>query len=413
MGLGVLNNGLANTPPMGWNSWNKFACQVDERLIKETAEAMVSSGMCDAGYQYVVIDDCWSRRFRGRHGNLRASTKNFPLGIPALADYIHSLGLKFGIYTCAGIKTCQGYPGSYKKADRDAQLFADWGVDYVKVDWCYTRKPFVRSVLDPRVAYGEWRDAILKTGRPIVLSICEWGGSKPWEWAGDVGHLWRTTGDIGDKWIASVSNKHIFGLGVIDIIDRNADLWSYAGPGHWNDPDMLEVGNGGMTFEEYKTHFSLWCMMAAPLMTGNDLRNMSEDTRKILTAKEVVAINQDPFGQQGRRVLTTQNGIEIWKKDLRPIVPEGDVSLQNVAVAFFNRSDVSQSIRFDPASLRIYYPRMRIHNLWEPALVDERESHYGFWDKTMQIAVDNIPPHGTVILRLEELWWDPIGWNWG
>jgi len=401
MDLGFLNDGLANTPPMGWNSWNKFACKVDERLIKETAEAMVSSGMRDAGYQYVVIDDCWSERFRGKHGNLRASSKNFPLGIPALADYIHSLGLKFGIYTCAGIKTCQGYPGSYKKADRDAQLFADWGVDYVKVDWCYTRKPFVRSVLDPRVAYAEWRDAILKTGRPIVLSICEWGRNKPWEWAGEVGHLWRTTGDIEDKWDSMLS-----------ILDRNAPLYPYAGSGHWNDPDMLEVGNGGMTVEEYKSHFSLWCVMASPLMAGNDLRNMSEDTRKILTAKEVIAINQDPFGQQGRRVLTTQNGIEVWKKDLRPHDPEG-AGLQNLAVAFFNRSETPQSIKFYPASLGFYSPHMRIHNLWEPILVDERESHYSIWDKTMQIVVDNIPPHGTVMLRLEELWWDPIGWNWG
>jgi alpha-galactosidase len=300
----ALENGLALTPPMGWNSWNRFACNVNEDLVKSAADALVSSGMKDAGYEYVVIDDCWQVS-RDAAGNIVADAKTFPSGIKALADYVHSKGLKFGIYSDAGTKTCAGRPGSRGHEYQDATQYAAWGVDYLKYDWCNT------GTENAQAAYSTMRDALKASGRPIAFSLCEWGGNKPWLWARDVGNLWRTTGDIADCWNCKKDQ-----LSWTQILDLQVGLESYAGPGHWNDPDMLEVGNGGMTTTEYQSHFSLWCMLAAPLMAGNDLQNMSAEIKEILTNKEVIAVDQDPLGMEGRRVRKNGDS-EVWAKQMK------------------------------------------------------------------------------------------------
>ena len=288
---------LAKTPPMGWNSWNKYGCNVSETLIMGMADAMVSSGMKDAGYEYVVIDDCWQIS-RDENEEIVADKDRFPHGIKYLADYIHSKGLKFGIYSCAGTLTCAGRPAGRGHEYQDALSYARWGVDYLKYDWCNTGTQNAKS------SYTIMRDALYAAKRPIVFSLCEWGSNKPWEWAGEIGHLWRTTGDISDSWNSMIS-----------ILSQQKDLAKFAGPGHWNDPDMLEVGNGGMTTEEYKTHFSLWCMLAAPLLAGNDLQNMSPETKSILTNKEIIALDQDILGKQAE--LWRNNGdYQIWMKML-------------------------------------------------------------------------------------------------
>jgi alpha-galactosidase len=298
--------GLAFTPPMGWNSWNKFGCDVREELICGTADAMVKSGMKDAGYQYVVIDDCWQVS-RDRDGNIVADAQRFPSGIKALADYVHSAGLKFGIYSDAGDKTCAGRPASLGHEYQDARQYAAWGVDYLKYDWCNT------STQDARAAYALIRQALNASGRPIVLSICEWGTAKPWLWGNEVGgNLWRTTGDITDQW----NGKKNYSLGMLTILDLQVGLDSFAGPGHWNDPDMLEVGNGGMTDTEYRSHFSLWSILSAPLIAGNDLRNMRPEIREILTNKDVIAIDQDLLGSEGKRVRKDEDA-ELWVKQLK------------------------------------------------------------------------------------------------
>ncbi len=304
--------GLALTPPMGWNTWNKFGCNVSDELVRGMADAMVKSGMKDAGYQYVVIDDCWQVS-RDEHANIVPDTQRFPNGIKAVADYVHSLGLKFGIYSDAGSKTCAGRPGGLGHEYQDALMYASWGVDYLKYDWCHT------TTQDAKASYANIRAALDASGRPIVLSICEWGEHQPWIWGKEVGgNLWRTTGDIQDRWGGKEKwpNGGCCSNGVLAILDEQVGLESYAGPGHWNDPDMLEVGNGGMTTTEYRSHFSLWAILAAPLMAGNDLRSMSSETRDILTNKEVIAVNQDPLGRQGRRVWK-DGDLEVWGKQLQ------------------------------------------------------------------------------------------------
>jgi len=307
---------LAQTPPMGWNSWNKFGCDVSEKLIMETADAMINTGMADAGYEYVVIDDCWQVD-RDENGEIIVDKDRFPHGMKYLADYIHSKGLKFGIYSCAGTKTCQGRPGGRGYEFQDARSYARWGVDYLKYDWCNS------STQNAQASYAIMRDALYAAGRPIVFSLCEWGTANPWEWAGEVGHLWRTTGDIVDRWDA-----------MMGIFDKQKDLAKYAGPGHWNDPDMLEVGNGGMTADEYKTHFSLWCMLASPLMAGNDLRDMTKETLDILTNEEMIAVNQDALGKQAF-CLRDNGDYEIWVKKLAG---------EEKAVCLLNRGDEVKSV---------------------------------------------------------------------
>lgn len=303
----ALDNGVARKPPMGWNSWNKFGCGgINESVVRQTTDQMASNGMKEAGYEYVVIDDCWQVS-RDKAGNIVADAKKFPSGIKALADYVHSKGLKFGIYTDAGTMTCAKREGSIGHEYQDAQQYANWGVDYLKEDWCNTL-PGQSS----EASYMLMRNALAATGRPILFSICEWGSTKPWLWAGSVGNMWRSTGDIQDCWSCK---KDWGGNGVAEIMDQMNGIESYAGPGHWNDPDMLEVGNGGMTKEEYRTHFSMWALFSAPLLAGNDVSKMSADTREILLNKEVIAIDQDPMGVQGRRVKKTGD-LEVWSKQL-------------------------------------------------------------------------------------------------
>ncbi len=327
------SDALAPTPPMGWNSWNKFACNVSDELVRQMADAMVKSGMKEAGYSYVVIDDCWQTA-RDGDGNIVADPTRFPQGIKALADYVHSLGLKFGIYSDAGSKTCAGRPGSLGHEYQDARQYAKWDVDYLKYDWCNT------TTQDARAAYRLMRAALDASGKPTVLSICEWGTAKPWLWGHEVGgNLWRTTGDIKDRWQGSEkwSNGTCCSNGVLDIADQQAGIGSYAGPGHWNDPDMLEVGNGGMTNTEYRSHFSLWSIFAAPLIAGNDLRDMSPEIRDILTNKEVIAVDQDPLGDEGRRVRKEEN-VETWVKQLK----DG-----NRAVVLLNRGAMETEIKLN------------------------------------------------------------------
>jgi alpha-galactosidase len=344
--LSAQESSLAATPPMGWNSWNKFGCNVSEDLIRQMADAMVKSGMKDAGYQYVVIDDCWQVD-RDAAGNIVPDAKHFPSGIKALADYVHSLGLKFGIYSDAGVKTCAKRPGSLGHEYQDALQYAAWGVDYLKYDWCNT------STQDAQAAYALIRNALNSTGRPIVLSICEWGTAKPWLWGKAVGgNLWRTTGDIRDQW-ESKDHHH---LGMLDILDLQDGLDSFAGPGHWNDPDMLEVGNGGMTTEEYRAHFSLWSILAAPLIAGNDLRDMKPEIHDILTNKEVIAVNQDALGSESRRVM--KNGdLEVWAKQMQ----DG-----SRAVVLLNRAVTEKEVGFSWENLG--YPNhlsASVRDLWK------------------------------------------------
>jgi len=308
-----VSKGLALTPPMGWNTWNKFACNVSDELVRGMADAMVKSGMKDAGYQYVVIDDCWQVS-RDANGTIVVDSQRFPNGMKAVADYVHSVGLKFGIYSDAGTMTCQKRPAGLGHEYQDARTYASWGVDYLKYDWCNTLPG-----QDARSSYANIRQALDASGRPIVLSICEWGKAQPWLWGKEVGgNLWRTTDDIQDRWAGKKewSPGNCCSNGMLDIVDANAELYSHAGPGHWNDPDMLEVGNGGMTTTEYRSHFSLWALMAAPLIAGNDLRSMTPEIHDILTNKEVIAIDQDPLGRQGRRVWK-DGDLEIWSKQLQ------------------------------------------------------------------------------------------------
>jgi len=339
-------DGLALTPPMGWNSWNKFGCDVSEKLIREMADAMVASGMKDAGYEYLVIDDCWQVD-RDAQGNIIADPERFPSGIKALADYVHSKGLKFGIYSCAGTQSCQKRPGGRGYEFQDARQYAAWGVDYLKYDWCY------HSSQNAEASYRLMRQALEKAGRPIVFSICEWGTNKPWLWAKGIGHLWRTTEDIQDMW---AGKNDWGGMGWTNILDLQVGLECYAGPGHWNDPDMLEVGNGGMSVEEYRAHFSLWCILAAPLMAGNDLRNMSPEIRDILTNREVIAIDQDALGRQGHKVRD-DGDFEVWSKTLH----DG-----SRAVALLNRSTAAKEIAV--SWNEIGYPnhlKANVRDLWQ------------------------------------------------
>jgi alpha-galactosidase len=320
---------LAATPPMGWNSWNHFGCDVDEQLIRETAEAMVSSGMKEAGYQYVNIDDCWHGE-RDELGFIRPDPERFPSGMKALADYVHSLGLKLGIYSDAGWKTCAGRPGSRGREYQDAYTYAQWGIDYLKYDWCNTEG------LEAEGAYLTMRDALFAAGRPIVFSICEWGTNDPWEWGKKIGHLWRTTGDIYACFDCEYDHGTWSSWGVLRILDMQEGLRVHAGPGHWNDPDMMEVGRG-MRVSEDRAHFSMWAMLAAPLLAGNDLRDMSEETVEILTNREVIAVDQDPLGVQGFK-YRDEGELEIWFK---PLV-EGAW-----AMAVLNRAGEPNPVQFD------------------------------------------------------------------
>jgi alpha-galactosidase len=359
-------NGLAATPPMGWNSWNHFAERVDDKVVRETADAMVASGMAAAGYTYINIDDTWEAG-RSADGALLANSK-FP-DMKALADYVHAKGLRLGIYSSPGPVTCGGYPGSYGHEEQDAATFASWGIDYLKYDWCSAGRIYRDTSL--RAAYQKMGDALLHCGRPIVYSLCEYGGEDVWTWGPKVaGNLWRTTGDIQDNW------KSMTKIGF-----NQGRLALYAGPGHWNDPDMLEVGNGGMTSVEYRTHFSLWSLLAAPLIAGNDLRSMTDETRDILTNREVVAVDQDPLGREATRAFE-ENGVEVWARPL-----QGGA----VAVGIFNRTDAEKRTTFAWSRAGAGFKPTAIRDLWAHSDVPAGAD-------TCSVTV---PAHGVVLLRVQ------------
>ncbi|MBC11614.1 MAG: alpha-galactosidase [Rhodothermaceae bacterium] len=322
---------LAATPPMGWNSWNTFACDIDESLIRETADAIVASGMRDAGYTYVNIDDCWHGE-RDADGFIQPDPERFPSGMRALADYVHSLDLKLGIYSDAGTQTCAGRPGSQGYEYQDALQYARWGIDYLKYDWCNTEG---RNAPE---AYRTMRNALAASGRDIFFSICEWGDNQPWTWAKDIGHMWRTSGDIINCWDCVVSHGNWNSWGVMRILDMQVErgLRVHAAPGHWNDPDMMEVGNMPAPNED-RAHFAMWAMLHAPLIAGNDVRSMTEVTREILTNQEVIALDQDPLGVEGFPHKRA-GGVEVWFKPLA----DGDW-----AMAILNRNDDPRAVTFD------------------------------------------------------------------
>ena len=357
-------NGLAKTPPMGWNSWNLFAGRVNEQLVKQIADAIVSSGMRDAGYIYVNIDDTWEGT-RDADGNIRAN-KKFP-DMKGLADYLHARGLKLGIYSSPGPRTCAGYPGSYGHEVQDAKTFASWGVDYLKYDWCSAGNIYKDSQL--QAVYQKMGEALQSTGRPIVFSLCEYGRGEVQKWGPDVsGNLWRTTGDIRDSWDSMIGN-----------VEKQVPTAPYAGPGHWNDPDMLEIGNGHMTDTEYRTHMSLWALSAAPLLAGNDLRNMSDDTKAILMNKEVIAVDQDPLGKQATPV---RNGnLETWVK------PLADGS---VAVGVVNFGSDTATATIPTSELHLSGDITHARDLWAHKDVEFQNGEYSA----------EVPAHGTLMLRV-------------
>lgn len=376
---------LAPTPPMGWNSWNMFGATVNAEVIKQTADTFISSGLKEAGYEYIVIDDIWQGG-RGPDGKLFPDPQKFPEGIKAIADYIHARGLKFGLYSDAGPLTCGGRPASQDHEEIDARTFAEWEIDYLKYDWCHAED--TRANAEYR--YQRMANALRASGRAIVFSICEWGHHSPWLWGEKVGgNLWRTTGDIGDSW-KDVHNNWGILYGIESIgFEQQRGLERFAGPGHWNDPDMLVVGlrgtsreihGAGCTDTEYRTHFSLWCLLAAPLMIGCDIANMDVATREILTNKEVIALNQDPLGKQGWRA-TRHGQTETWKK------PLADGAL---GVALFNRGEKKQTVRAHWSDLEIS-GSYTLRDLWAHA--DQGVS-------ASEIKAE-VAPHGCAVFRLQ------------
>jgi alpha-galactosidase len=361
----VADNGLARTPPMGWNSWNKFAGRVDHAAVRAMADAMASNGMKQAGYQYVNIDDTWQAG-RDAQGNITAN-KKFP-DMKALADYVHSKGLKIGIYSSPGPNTCAGYEGSYGHEEQDAKTYAGWGFDYLKYDWCGARNIYTDE--DMRAVFQKMGDALLKSGRPIAYSLCQYGRDEVWKWgAGVGGNAWRTTGDIRDSW-DSMSK----------IGFSQDELAAYAKPGYWNDPDMLEVGNGGMNEDEYKTHMSLWSILAAPLLAGNDLSTMTPATAAILINREVIGVDQDKEGKQGHRVSKSGDQ-EIWVRSL---------SGGEQAVALFNRGAEQSEIRLKWSDIGFARAPSHARDLWQ---------HRDIKVPTKEYAA-LVAPHGVVLLRL-------------
>ena len=370
---------LAPTPPMGWNSWNRFSCNIDETLIMEIADAMVASGMRDAGYEYVNIDDCWQASERDADGNIMPDATRFPGGMQSLADYVHSLDLKLGIYSDRGTRTCAGRPGSFEHEVQDAQTYAEWGIDYLKYDNCYLPPGREDDTPEMEEDYAIMGEALRQSGRDIVYSICAW-----WfrSWMPDVGHLWRTTTDIRDEWsgtkhsVISLLNwsggdTARYGTFAEDDFESGAypppGLAWYAGPNAWNDPDMLEVGNGGMTDTEYRSHFSLWALMAAPLIAGNDLRNMDAATVEILTNPEVIAVNQDPRGMQGVPISESIT-LEVWAKQL-----SGDDAY---AVVLFNRTEAEADITVTWEDLGLSSNSALVRDLWDHADVGMLDDDY-------------------------------------
>jgi alpha-galactosidase len=368
--------GLALTPPMGWNSWNTFEIHIDEQLVMGIAETMKANGMLDAGYTYIVLDDGWMTRERDARGDLVADPEKFPSGMKHLADTMHQMGFKFGLYNCAGSKTCGGFPGSMGHEYQDALVYAYFGIDYLKYDWCYT------GTRNAQEAYTTMRDALYAAGRPVVFSMCEWGTAKPWLWAQNTGHLWRTTGDIIDCY--DCTTRWSRGWKVIaDFQATNEDLYKAAGPGHWNDPDMMEVGNPGMTMADNRAMFSLWCMMAAPLIAGNDIRTMSDEVLQILINKEAIAIDQDPLGKQGWRFFGDPR-LEIWVREL---------SGGDWAVCVMNPSDEARECSVTWAQLGGLVPaKALVRDIWQHKDLGCTES--------VPSVTRTLAPHDVMMFRL-------------
>jgi len=369
---------LAQTPPMGWNSWNHFAGKVTQQDVMDAADALVKTGMRDAGYVYVNIDDTWEGE-RDAQGVLHTNSK-FP-DMKALGDYIHSRGLKFGIYSSPGPTTCAKFAASYQHEQQDADLYALWGVDYLKYDLCSYRglmndaakahpEDAELSNRMMREAYVKMRDALDHTGRLIVYSLCQYGFDNVWEWGPSVGgNLWRTTGDINDTW----DRMSLIGF-------SQAGLSKYAAPGHWNDPDMLEIGNGKMSTDEYRTHMSLWVLLAAPLIAGNDLSKMSDDAKSILMNKGAIAIDQDPLGKQGDRVYE-EGPHEVWSKPL---------SGGALAVGLFNRGELASPVSVSLVQLGVKKAPHAIVNVWTGETVNVKNGK----------LMASVPKHGVVLLRI-------------
>ena len=361
----VRDNGLVRTPPMGWNSWNKFADHIDDATLRGIADAMAVNGMRDAGYNYVNIDDTWEGE-RDASGNIHPNQK-FP-DMKALADYVHSKGLKLGIYSSPGPNTCEGYEGSYGHEEQDARTYAAWGIDFLKYDWCGAFTLYKDSEM--QAVYQKMGDALLASGRDIVFSLCQYGLVDVWKWGPAAGgNLWRTGGDISDSW-ESVSR----------IGFNQNPLSPYARPGHWNDPDMLEIGNGHMTDTEYRTHMSLWSMLAAPLIAGNDVRNMSTSIHDILTNREVIAVDQDQAGLQAKRAWQSGQQ-EVWTRQLAG----GDT-----AVAVFNRASEDSKVTFRWADAGIPRTPSRMRDLWHHTEQKPLGPEY----------CSEVPGHGVVLLRV-------------
>lgn len=381
---------VALTPPMGWNSWNTFEVNINEDLVKKTADIIVSSGLKDAGYEYIVLDDGWMvKDHRDKNGDLIPDPVKFPHGMKALIDYVHSKGLKFGLYNCAGTQTCAGYPGTRGYEYQDARFYANLGIDFLKYDWCNT------NGINATEAYTTMSKALKAAGKPIVFSICEWGDNQPWDWATPVGNLWRISGDIYPCF--DCEYKHEEGnwssWGVLRILEMRKDIRRFSGPDHWNDFDMMEVGNG-MTNTEDKSHFTLWSMMASPLFAGNDLRIMKSETLNILTNKEIIAINQDALGIQGFK-YQSENGVDVWVK---PLFDE------NWAVVFLNRSDKTQKINFDWKKhiiedndfkfiLNLTSQKYNVRDLWE---------HINLGN-TNKIFQKELAPHDVIAIKLTKV----------
>jgi alpha-galactosidase len=363
----VKSNGLAKTPPMGWNSWNKFRNLVSDQMVREMADGIVKSGMRDAGYVYVNIDDTWQGR-RDANGNITTNNK-FP-DMKALSAYVHSKGLKLGIYSSPGPKTCAGYEGSYQHEEQDAKMYAAWGIDYLKYDWCSASQVYDGTQATMAAAYAKMGEALLNSGHKIVYSLCQYGNLEVGEWGEKVGgNLWRTTGDISDRW----QSMNDIGF------NRQPGREKYAGPGHWNDPDMLEIGNGGMTDIEYQTHMSLWSLLASPLLAGNDLRDMKPSIAAILMNKEVIAVDQDKLGKQAARVAK-EGDWEVWS---RPLADGGH------AVGLFNRGAETAKVTAKWSDLGVT-GKHKIRDLWKHADLESMVDAY----------TAEVPSHGVVMIKI-------------
>ncbi len=377
--------GIGLTPAMGWNSWNTFACDINEQLVKDVADKFVELGLKDAGYEYVIIDDGWMEMERDENLNLVPSKEKFPNGIKAVADYVHSKGLKFGIYNSAGWNTCAGYPGTRGYEYIDAKNYAAWEVDFIKYDWCGTDN------LNAAGAYSTMSKAIKAAGRPILFKICEWGDNDPWLWAEPLGHSWRIRGDIVDCWECELSHGNWSSWGIWPIIRMRKNIREYSGPGHFNDFDMMEVGNGFSPAED-RVHFAMWCMLSSPLILGNDIRSMSKETTALVTNKELIAVNQDSLGVQGFRFMN-EGGIEVWAKPL---------ANDEWAIAFVNMNNAENTVNFDWKKHIIEdgWLGRRVDALNKTYSVRELFSHKDLADTNTPIK-QKLGAHDIIVVRLK------------